>query len=206
MPDGDVVITCSKRNQALRDVDPSTGSTCVERWRIVGYLGPNGAGKSTTIQILLDLARPDSGEDTVLGEDRALPGLTCAGASATSGELRLDERMRVDETLHSWAGCRAARSTAPTYSSCATGWTSTPADTRRLSSSTPAQGGPRRCLHGPAGALVLDEPTAGVDPLVQAEFRLVAEVTARPRCSLVSCAERGPAALCDKVIVLAQGV
>ena len=38
---------------------------------LVGYLGPNGAGKSTTIDMILGLARPDSGEVAVLGEGAA---------------------------------------------------------------------------------------------------------------------------------------
>jgi len=41
----------------------------VESGEVYGFLGPNGAGKSTTIDILLDFARPTSGEVRVLGRD-----------------------------------------------------------------------------------------------------------------------------------------
>ncbi|SFS54663.1 ABC transporter ATP-binding protein [Halostagnicola kamekurae] len=41
----------------------------VEEGEIYGFLGPNGAGKSTTINILLDFARPTSGDTEVLGHD-----------------------------------------------------------------------------------------------------------------------------------------
>jgi ABC-2 type transport system ATP-binding protein len=79
----------------------------VERGRVVGYLGPNGAGKSTTIRILLDLARPDAGDVRVLGEDprRAGPGLR-RRIGYLPGELRLDDRLPVDELLSSWARLR----------------------------------------------------------------------------------------------------
>lgn len=41
----------------------------VKKGGIYGFLGPNGAGKSTTISIVLDFARPTSGEVHVLGYD-----------------------------------------------------------------------------------------------------------------------------------------
>jgi ABC-2 type transport system ATP-binding protein len=49
---------------ALQDL-----SLTVENGEVFGFLGPNGAGKSTTIDILLDHARPDTGEVRVLGMD-----------------------------------------------------------------------------------------------------------------------------------------
>ena len=49
---------------ALQNVDLT-----VESGEVFGFLGPNGAGKSTTIDILLDHARPTSGEARVLGMD-----------------------------------------------------------------------------------------------------------------------------------------
>jgi ABC-2 type transport system ATP-binding protein len=48
---------------ALRDL-----SLTVEEGEVFGFLGPNGAGKSTTINVLLDLVRPDAGRVRVLGD------------------------------------------------------------------------------------------------------------------------------------------
>src|SRR5690606_32168916 len=75
--------------------------------QVVGFLGPNGAGKSTTIRILLDLARPDAGEVRVLGADpRSNPGLR-SRIGYVPGELRLDDRLTVEETLRSWCRLRS---------------------------------------------------------------------------------------------------
>jgi ABC-2 type transport system ATP-binding protein len=49
---------------AVRGVDFS-----VQRGEIFGFLGPNGAGKSTTLQMLVTLLRPDSGDATIAGVD-----------------------------------------------------------------------------------------------------------------------------------------
>ena len=42
--------------------------------QIVGFLGPNGAGKTTTLRILLGLAKPTSGQVTILGDDLGVVG------------------------------------------------------------------------------------------------------------------------------------
>src|SRR5687768_9220487 len=75
--------------------------------QVVGYLGPNGAGKSTTIRLLLDPARPTAGRISLLGADprRAGPGLR-RRIGYVPGELRLDERLTVEETFRSWARLR----------------------------------------------------------------------------------------------------
>ena len=48
-------------------------SFTVERGEILGFLGPNGAGKSTTIRLLMGALRPDSGSAAVLGTDVSSP-------------------------------------------------------------------------------------------------------------------------------------
>src|SRR5690606_5940890 len=75
--------------------------------KVVGFLGPNGAGKSTTIRILLDLSRADSGTVRVLGDDpRSAGPAQRRRIGYLPGEMRLDERLRVDETLRAWSVLR----------------------------------------------------------------------------------------------------
>jgi ABC-2 type transport system ATP-binding protein len=65
----------------------------VERGGVHGFLGPNGSGKTTTIQILLGLARPDSGSVAVLGESypAAVPtALARVGAVLEDGQFAPD--------------------------------------------------------------------------------------------------------------------
>jgi ABC-2 type transport system ATP-binding protein len=187
--DTEVVISCRGvvkrfgRVVALDELDLE-----VRRGLVVGYLGPNGAGKSTTIRILLDLARVDAGEVRVLGADpRAAGPALRRRIGFLPGELRLDDRLRVDETLRSWARLRGGVDETYVRELCERLDLDRSRETRGLSS------GNRRKL-GLVGAfmarpelLVLDEPTSGVDPLVQAEFvELVDEARAEGRTVFLS--------------------
>jgi ABC-2 type transport system ATP-binding protein len=58
----------TKRFGRVRAVDGA--DLCVEPGEVVAFLGPNGAGKSTTIDVILGLTRPDSGEISVFGTRR----------------------------------------------------------------------------------------------------------------------------------------
>ncbi|MGD9705559.1 MAG: ABC transporter ATP-binding protein [Acidimicrobiia bacterium] len=176
----DIVISCRgvvKRFGevvALDELDLSVG-----RGRVVGYLGPNGAGKSTTIRILLDLARPDAGEVRVLGADPRTAGPQLRRRIGyLPGELRLDDRLRVDETLRSWAKLRDdAVDQGYVRELCERLDLDLTRETRGLSSGNRRKVGLVGAFMARPELLVLDEPTGGVDPLVQAEFlELVNEV------------------------------
>jgi ABC-2 type transport system ATP-binding protein len=62
----------TKRYGNVVAVDDLNLSVC--EGEIYGFLGPNGAGKSTTINVLLDFARPSSGDIQVLGHDARREG------------------------------------------------------------------------------------------------------------------------------------
>jgi ABC-2 type transport system ATP-binding protein len=138
---------------------------------IVGYLGPNGSGKSTTIRILLDLARPDAGEVKVLGEDprRADPRLR-RRIGYLPGELRLDDRCSVGETLELWARVRGGVEPAFVAELCERLDLDPGRPTKGLSTGNRRKVGLVGAFMARPELLVLDEPTAGVDPLVQATF------------------------------------
>ncbi len=169
----DVVIRCRgvvKRFGdvvALDELDLSVG-----RGTVVGYLGPNGAGKSTTIRILLDLARPDAGEVGVLGADPRSAGPQLRRRIGyLPGELRLDDRLRVDETLRSWSKLRGGNIDEHYVRRlCDRLDLDITRQTRGLSSGNRRKVGLVGAFMARPELLVLDEPTAGVDPLVQATF------------------------------------
>jgi len=186
----DAVVSCSGVVKRFGDVVALDRLDLrVNRGRVVGYLGPNGAGKSTTIRILLDLARADAGDVRVLGADPRTAG---AGLRARigylPGELRLDDRMRVDELLASWARLRRGV-VDPAYvrALCERLDLDVTRRTRTLSTGNRRKVGLVGAFMSQPELLVLDEPTAGVDPLVQAEFlKLVAEVRDEGRTVFLS--------------------
>ena len=161
----------------------------VERGSVVGFLGPNGAGKSTTIRILVDLSRPTSGEIRVLGQapQQASPSLR-RRIGYLPGELRLDDRLRIDETLRSWAALRGGGIDQRFVAELCDRLDVDPTrPTRTLSSGNRRKVGLVGAFMARPELLILDEPTAGVDPLIQAEFiAMVDEVRADGRTVFLS--------------------
>jgi ABC-2 type transport system ATP-binding protein len=155
-------------------------SFSVRAGEVFGFLGPNGAGKSTTIRTMLDLIRPTEGRITVFGlEPRNHASAIHARIGYVPGEFGLYERMQAGEYLEAFASFRRAggERIAPL------------AEALRLDLSRPVHelshgnkqkvGLVQAFMHEP-DLLVLDEPTQGLDPLVQQTFHgLVDEVRAR---------------------------
>ncbi len=141
----------------------------VEQGSVVGFLGPNGAGKSTTIRMMLGLSVPTAGTVRVFGTDPREPAVR-GRIGYVPGELRLDDRMTVAETLESWGRLRDHRETS--YRDELIERLSVDQSKRVASLST----GNRRkvalvgALMARPELLILDEPTNGLDPLVQHEL------------------------------------
>ncbi|MET0728104.1 MAG: ABC transporter ATP-binding protein [Acidimicrobiales bacterium] len=176
--DDDAAIRCLGVTKRFGPVTALDGlDLSVPRGAIVGYLGPNGAGKSTTLRILLDLARADTGDVRVLGADprRAGPGLR-RRIGYLPGELRLDERLTVDETLSSWATLRGGDVDGAYRRELCERLSLDPSRaTHGLSSGNRRKVGLAGAFMARPELLILDEPTSGIDPLVQEEFLQLAE-------------------------------
>lgn len=159
--------------QALRGLD-----LAVRRGEIYGFLGPNGAGKTTTIRCLLDLIRPQSGTVWVLGLDPQVhPVAVRRRVGYLPGELRLEENLSAEGVLRYLNGLRGGKAQW--------GHVRLLAERLGLDLRTPVKnlsrgnkqkvGVVQALMHRPE-LLMLDEPTTGLDPLVQREvLRMIFE-------------------------------
>jgi ABC-2 type transport system ATP-binding protein len=179
----------------------------VQQGEIFGFLGPNGAGKSTTIRLLLNLIRPDAGRAWIMGVpvhdverahrhvgyvpgDVALwPQLTgleiltllgnVSGRVDTRFRAELIERFRLDPSQRARSYSKGNRQKVALIAALMTR----------------------------ADVLLLDEPTAGLDPLMEAEFQaLVRQAAGRGQTVFLSSHILDEAQdVCDRVGILRAG-
>jgi ABC-2 type transport system ATP-binding protein len=160
----------------------------VRTGEIFGFLGPNGAGKSTTIRCLLDLIRPTSGAAEVLGLDPRADGVGLRRRIGyLPGELALPDDLTVGQTLRWYAALRGGVDSAVIEHLCERFSLDRTRRNRALSTGNRQKVGLVVAFMGEPDLLILDEPTRGLDPLIQHEFnRLVGEVRAEGRTIFLS--------------------
>jgi len=190
--------------QALRGV-----SFAVEPGEVLGYVGPNGAGKTTTLRIALGLVHADSGTVRVLGA-LAASSATRERVGYLPGELRLYGDRTARSFLDLFASFRPRRPPV-LRPSLLDALGLGPSDLGRrikfLSHGTRQKVGLVAAMQHDPDLLILDEPTTGLDPLVQRAFReVLVERVERGRAVLLSSHVLSEAeALCHRVAVLRAG-
>lgn len=160
----------------------------VHQGEIFGFLGPNGAGKSTTISTVLDFIRPTRGTATVLGMDSRQDSVEIhRHIGYLPGELSMYEKMTGRELLGYLAALRGVR-VDPEIADLAERLDLDLDRKIRAYSSGNRQkvGLVQAFMHRPQ-LLILDEPTNGLDPIVQQEFySLLQEVSEEGRTVFLS--------------------
>ena len=145
-------------------------SFTVERGEVFGFLGPNGAGKTTTIRLLLDLLRPTSGRVLVFGVDPRRDVAVRRRVGYLPGDLRLYERLTPAELCRYFAHLRGMRGSGHAAELAARLDLPFDRPIASLSKGNRQKVGLVQALMHEPDLLVLDEPTAGLDPLVQQTF------------------------------------
>ena len=145
----------------------------VNRGEIFGYLGPNGAGKTTTIRMLLDLIRPTGGSASIFGMDVRDSSVDIhRRIGFMPGELSLWEGrtgLQINNYIASVRGDPRDLPSVPAKSPSSL-QLDTSKRVRDLSSGNKRKLGlVLAMMHSPE-LLILDEPTGGLDPLVQQTF------------------------------------
>ena len=197
------------RVQAVRGVDLTVGAG--ER---VGLLGPNGAGKTTTLLMLLGAITPDVGTISLAGH--ALPRGRSAAmheVGFVAGYLPLPERLRVREALSVFAGLyglRRKEGDAAVEAGLERFGVSHLGDRMCMELSSGQRtlvGIVKAVLHQPS-LLVLDEPTASLDPDVANRVRsALLDITATDGTAMLVTSHNmlEVERMCERVVFLAAG-
>lgn len=144
----------------------------VAEGEVLGYLGPNGAGKTTTIRLLLGLLRPTSGRAEIFGLDVQRDTVAAHRRLAyVAGETSLWPSLTGQETLHLLG--RVQGRVDPAYrDELIERFAFDPSKkVRSYSKGNRQKLGLIAALMTRADLLLLDEPSSGLDPLMEREFR-----------------------------------
>ncbi len=165
-----VVERITKRYGNNRGIENVSFS--VAAGEIFGFLGPNGAGKSTALRCMLGFLRPDSGTITIHGRDVRHDGVESRrflGNLPT--EFSLEDRMTGREMIRLFARLRSIGSDLSHADELARRLSADlDRPMRQLSRGNKQKIGIVQAMFHRPPVLILDEPTGGLDPLVQETF------------------------------------
>ena len=143
----------------------------IEEGEYFGFIGPNGAGKSTTIRMLLGLISPSSGSATVLGKDiQSDRNKILAEVGYLPSEAVFYSGMKVKDILKLSADLRKKDCSTEAKKLCERLQLDTSRKVDELSFGNRKKVGIVSALQSNPRLLILDEPTGGLDPLMQHEF------------------------------------
>ena len=143
----------------------------VEKGECFGFIGPNGAGKSTTIRTLLGLISPTAGSVRIFGKDIAKEKETILqDIGYLPSEAVFYPGMKVKDILKLSADMRKKDCTEEAKTLCERLRLDTSRKVDELSFGNRKKVAIVCALQSDPALLILDEPTGGLDPLMQREF------------------------------------
>jgi ABC-2 type transport system ATP-binding protein len=175
---------------------------------VFGFIGPNGAGKTTTIRLLLDLLHPTSGHASIMGLDAHRDSIAVRRSLGyLPGEFGLEPRMTGRELIGYFGRLRGMDGLGSADGLADRLGLDLDLPMGRLSRGNRQKVGLVQALYHRPSVLILDEPTTGLDPLVQDTFlQIIREARDEGRTIFLSShflseVER----VCDRVAIVRAG-
>lgn len=184
----------------------------VEPGTILGLLGPNGAGKSTTLNLLAGVLAPEQGRIFINGVDLARQPRAAkrqlgylADPPPLYPELQVTEYLHFCARLQGFSGRDARKAVGRVVARCALTQVAHQPTATLSKGFRQRVGIAQAILHQPA-VLLLDEPSAGLDPWQMQEFRGLIQELAEHSAVVLSTHLLGEVqALCSHALLLARG-
>ncbi len=143
----------------------------VHSGEVFGFLGPNGAGKTTTIRLILDMIRPSSGNIIIFGQDSRLQSVDLhRRIGFLSGDIEMDPHLTGKQYITYMANIHGNVSDKRIAHYTSLLNVELHKKIRHLSRGNKQKIGLVIALMHDPELLVFDEPTTGLDPIIQAQF------------------------------------
>jgi ABC-2 type transport system ATP-binding protein len=182
----------------------------VPRGAIYGFLGPNGSGKTTTIRMVCGLLKPESGEGEVLGFDVLRESMKIKErVGYMTQKFSLYEDLSIRENLEFIARLYGLDRRVERVDQALTDLGLSERQTQlagKLSGGWKQRLALAACMIHEPELLLLDEPTAGVDPKARRDFwDAIRRYSAQGVTTLVSTHYMDEAVQCDSIAYIAYG-
>lgn len=180
----------------------------IKKGEIVGFIGPNGAGKSTTIKILLNMIFKDSGEAKIFGEDCELNSKSIKErVGYVPSEVRFYDNVKVKDIIEYAKSFYKNVDNERVDYICKVLEVDMNKKMKELSLGNKKKIAIVQALVASPELIILDEPTNGLDPLIQKNlFEIIIEEKKKGKTIFLSSHNLTEVQnYCDKAIIIKEG-